>query len=292
MSIIWSTAIFKENSRFNIINNEPKNLSKIFGRPKIRTSKSHIHTIADPFLVRRQQILYLFAEVQMINRPGFINCWSTDDGLSWTDHGVTLRKSSHLSFPFIFQEKDDFFMIPEQIESGKTEIYRFNDFPNQLSWFSTICDEPIEDPILIKSNSVFYLLGTFRDRLRLLFTNNLDGGPWSIHPMDNQIKSKKIRNAGNPIEIDGTHYRFTQDCSGTYGKEIMLKKIINLDKYNFQEKVIVKKISCSNIESFGNLGRHHISICEFQNHKFIAIDGKGNDYFFNKFINGFFKLLS
>jgi hypothetical protein len=287
----WSTVVFKENLDFNILNDQAQNISVRFGSRQIRRSKIHIHTIADPFLFKKEDRLYLFAEIQSVGNKGYINSWSTIDGNSWKDDGPIFVKDFHTSFPFIFFENGEDFFVPEQVESQKTCLYKFQNFPNNIQECSTISYEPIEDPIIIKKQSTYFLIGTYQNKIRLLYSDSLNKNNWAHHPMNNMIESKIIRNAGPPMRMDQEYLRFTQDNRKVYGGDIFINKIICLNKDNFEEVVLKKMLKPKSTMDFDKFGRHHLSTCNFKGKKFIAIDGRSKDLLINKFINFCYKVL-
>ncbi|MEY8120918.1 hypothetical protein AB9F26_22340, partial [Falsihalocynthiibacter sp. BN13B15] len=71
------------------------------------------HTMADPFLFENDGKIWVFYEAM-----------NADDGNGWIDvaelDGDTLKPAAtalscpyHLSFPFVFRDKDDIYMLPE-----------------------------------------------------------------------------------------------------------------------------------------------------------------------------------
>ena len=66
-----------------------------------------------------------------------------------TDVGDALVRDYHLSFPFIFSQKNQIFMIPETMSNNRLEIYKCQKFPNKWDLFATAFDgENVVDPVI------------------------------------------------------------------------------------------------------------------------------------------------
>ena len=84
--------------------------------------------VADPFLIRDQRIWHLFFEV-MTERGGVIGLATSEDESTWKYQGVVLDEPFHLSYPFVFREGSEIFMVPETRSQQSIRLYRAADFP-------------------------------------------------------------------------------------------------------------------------------------------------------------------
>lgn len=289
MSLMWSTIIFRESKDFDIFKEKPSNETLHLGKRKIKTSKFDPHTIADPMLFNHQDKLFIFAEVQRYKENGFINCWSTTDGYKWIDNGPILQKSFHLSFPLLFRDSDNIYMVPEQGNSGKTQLYEFKDFPYKPEPVAIISNEPIADPVVFIEKGTYFLIGTRDEMLKIFFSQNLLSNNWSEHPLSKSISSKQIRNAGPILRYKNKLFRFAQDCTKNYGDKIIIKEIV-IDQSHYCEKIVETDFRHSAKNQFDKLGRHHISLENFKGNTFIAMDGKMSDFIINKLMNILFSV--
>ena len=154
---VWSIGIFVEDNNFNLIHDRPENLVYVFNSRKIRISKDHAHTLADPFLHVEGDKIYLFAEVQNVDKKGFINCWFSQDALIWKNIGPVLKANSHFSYPHIFTNKNnEIFLIPESGEIKEVSIYKFNNFPMDLSKKNEFLQGKYADTNILVQDGTFF----------------------------------------------------------------------------------------------------------------------------------------
>ena len=106
-----------------------------------------------------------------------------------------------------------------------------------------IIREPILDPTLYHDGTTWWLFCTSRrsgpnERLLLFYADRLEG-PWTAHPRNPvKIDPGSSRPAGPLIWVDGRLIRPAQDCSYTYGGELILNQVTRLDKDGYGEAVV------------------------------------------------------
>ncbi len=87
---------------------------------------------ADPFLFQHDGECYLFYEAYADGDRKAHIAVSRFNGDKVERIGVALDCPHHLSYPFVFREGDDIFMMPETHQSQRVEIWRCTEFP--LKW--------------------------------------------------------------------------------------------------------------------------------------------------------------
>ena len=105
---LWNTAIFSTDKKpfnTNFIGEKPV---AVFHNKSLRTQKKSIHTIADPFLIVHNGILYLFVEEKKSYEKGKIRAYATENLFNWDDLGIVLEESFHLYYTFVFKNEDSF----------------------------------------------------------------------------------------------------------------------------------------------------------------------------------------
>ena len=307
-SLVFSIGIFVEDYNFNLIHDRPENLVYVFNSRKIRTSKDHTYLFADPFLHVEGDKIYLFAEVQNIDNKGFINCWCSQDAHIWENIGPVLKTNSHFSYPHIFRNKNnEIFLIPESEELKEVSIYKFNNFPMDLSKKNELLQGKYSDTNILVQDGTFFLITTknnyheqslcLRDdqEVEIFFSDDLFSKNWTKHPKSPIKKGKALfRNAGPIYRRKGRMYRFVQDFSHqtayrgvpfSYGKKINVVEIVKIDKNNYKEKIVAEDYKPKSDLPFQKHSRHHISSVTFKGKTVVAIDGRRSDIIFNKLIN-------
>ena len=224
--------------------------------------------IADPFGIWKNKKLYIFVEfLDYRTKKGRIDCMIFDKNLKKISTQNVIKENSHLSYPYIIEDDNRIFMIPESSKSGKTYIYEAIDFPSQWKKIKEIIpNTPLVDASIIKYKSIwwmFYSLPGKNNRalkeMHIAYSDSLLG-EWKKHannPVSNDIKLS--RPGGKPFLFDKLIHLPVQDSEKTYGAQINILKIICLSKDTFKAKKI-KTLKANFHKSFNN-GLHTLSEC-------------------------------
>lgn len=239
---------------------------------------------ADPFLVVRDDMLYLFYEEYRYRDKGIIKMTSTTDLVNWTTPQEVLIENFHLSYPWVFEHQGQWFMIPETSAAHEIRLYKATD--NDLSRFeqvNTLLTHPEGEPFpkmdycdssIIEKEGVFYLFTTVNagngNELHLFFSDTLDG-PFTEHPQSPVVIGDKYgRNGGSLVEHEGQIYRFAQDCVGEYGKNIHAFKVETLTRTQYHETLMNEDLLTQN----GLHAGHQFNFLQFNGEYIIAVDQK------------------
>lgn len=292
MGNTWNIGIFKEQNEFlQTEGNKPANLISTFLGRNLRTGFQHIHTYADPFLFEEKGDLYLIAEIQAVGDPGYINCWKYTDYEKWENIGPVLKTVSHHSYPFIFRDRNEVYILPESSETGEVSLWKFENFPKGLKKVKTILKGAYVDSNIIFHNNRYYLFTTnSTDELLIFSSDELLSDTWISHPSNPVSNNKQISRNGGGIMVYGNKLvRIAQNGTNGYGGGIIFLDILTLNEFQYEEIISIDDFKPLQNYSWQRLGRHHLSVCNFRGNVFIAMDGYAKDITINKFINGFFK---
>jgi hypothetical protein len=200
---------------------------------------------ADPFVVRRPEGAYVFVEDGPVGGgPARISVVALDgNGGPRSAPRVVFERSSHLSYPFVFQDDGDWYMLPETAGTRTVELLRAREFP----WRWEPCcvllrDVRAWDPTLLKHDGLYWLFVNIAapgarpsDELCLYSAPALTG-PWRPHPMNPVVSdARRARPAGRILTKGGSVIRPAQDASGGYGRRIILNKIDVLTPVEYRE---------------------------------------------------------
>lgn len=93
---------------------------------------------ADPFVFEYKDKLFLFVEsFDNIKEKGLIAC-SEFDGEKFSVPKIVLEEDFHLSFPFVFEENGEIFMMPETMDDGCIQLYKAVSFPYQWEKYKVL----------------------------------------------------------------------------------------------------------------------------------------------------------
>lgn len=153
-----------------------------------------------------------------------------------------MRSRCHLSYPRpVIGPMGCLFFTAETAETGALHLWRR--VGNSLVHVGPIIREPILDPTLYHDGTTWWLFCTSRrsgpnEKLLLFYADRLEG-PWTAHPRNPvKIDPGSSRPAGPLIWVDGRLIRPAQDCSYTYGGELILNQVTRLDKDGYGEAVV------------------------------------------------------
>ena len=114
---------------------------------------------ADPFLFEKDQVTYIFMEVyDKIKQRGFIGYRILDKNGKVSKIYPCLDIGKHMSYPFIYEENGQVYMIPECYQSNKLVVYRAREFPNVWVEDQILFDDvKMCDSNIIEENGISYL---------------------------------------------------------------------------------------------------------------------------------------
>lgn len=236
---------------------------------------------ADPFGIEKNGNLYLFYE-EFIKEKNYavLKCRILDSNLKLIDDRVVLDDGTHKSFPFLFENEGHWYMMPETGALNSLMLYECTSFPFEWIKMTEILSFACSDAVIKKINGLWFLLYTKANtqnenkNLYLRTANNLFGD-WEVEPefLVNQDKYSS-RNAGSIYNIDDVHYRFAQNCSNSYGENVVIKKIVETSRSNFSETVTIEK----SLHENGN-GFHTLNATK----SFVLVDRRKYRYQFKPF---------
>ncbi|MHC1550434.1 glucosamine inositolphosphorylceramide transferase family protein [Phyllobacterium sp. K27] len=235
---------------------------------------------ADPFLFRWQDQDYVFFECFPDNSQ---NAWISVARLSGTEAeflGTCLRTSYHLSYPFIFNNGSDIYMIPETHQTDRVEIWRCTQFPLRWELHSTALEgKSPADTTMFKAKGQWWLLTslsdhhTFMDHSSELYAFAVDGPDLKTvipHKRNPVIIGSDIARNGGRVHIVGDRVFRPSQCNshGVYGYGLNIQEITRLDAEDYAEETIklVRPdfmngiVGCHHLDTLGT--RFVIDLCK------------------------------
>jgi len=201
---------------------------------------------ADPHIVFKDNLYYIFIEEFILKKnKGHISLLIMDENGNYKKPITIIDKPYHLSYPFIFEWKNDYYMIPESSKNKSIEMYKCINFPDKWEFFMNLMENiSAVDTTLYYDQGKWWLFtniiendGASRsDELFLFFSDNPLSHNWKPHPQNPIISdARKARPAGKIFSQNGHIYRPSQDCSKTYGYAIKINQIIKLNDTEYEE---------------------------------------------------------
>ena len=236
--------------------------------------------LADPFLIKHKNETYCFAEeYDQQKKRGHIVCINLNN--RELNKKIVISENFHLSFPFIFKFKNNYFMCPESSNISEIRLYKSISFPFEWKFYKTIIKNiNAVDNIIFKKNNLWWLF-TNIDRsnckdyshdLSIFYSKH---GPltnkWKLHPKNPiKINSSESRNAGI-IFYKKKIVRVSQEQGfDNYGENINFHEIKSLNTKNYLEKIFKNKNYLRIRKVLNKPDIHHYS----ENDKNIIVDFK------------------
>ena len=284
----WHTPFCKERQRYSIGIYSGTSLAGLAEPPGVTnpvlSSKAVTDVraafVADPFLFSYRDKWFMFMEVMnRTRRCGEIGLATSNDGLEWSYQSIVLREPFHLSYPFVFEDSGEIWMIPETGSANVVSLYRAVDFPRR--W---ILEKHLIEGFAYVDASVFCHDGLWwmfvtRNNTEdlLLYCADELAGAWRPHPKSPVICGKpgRARGAGRPILLNGTLLRFAQDCRGEYGRAVRVFRIDQLSREDYSETELAESpLLLGSGAGWNERGMHHIDLHTLPGGRFLAaVDG-------------------
>lgn len=207
-------------------------------RLPIGAGRWHQDYCADPFLFLPKFCnggRYLFYETLDWKDKGIIGCFKEEHG-GWKQIGKVLERDYHLSYPQVFEDNGDIYMIPESCANGTVDLFRALNFPFKWEKVKTLIALPSVDSTLLRKDGVYYLALCVNGTAELWMADSLLG-EWKRHPKYlNLNQSRRLRrNAGSFLHVGGQLYRVAQDCNGAYGKRVYRIPVRTISRTDYEE---------------------------------------------------------
>jgi hypothetical protein len=213
---------------------------------RVFTGGTHSY-LADPFPFRHEGQDFIFVEQYLYaqNRGCIAVVTADRNGVAGAPR-IVLEEPHHLSYPFIFEQAGQIWMIPESGAARNVSLYRAVKFPYQ--WTREAClIEGIEgyDATPLSHNGGFWFFVCLRmwrttswDVLSLYRADSLTGS-WTPHAADPVLIDATLsRPAGAFIRRGGRTLRPVQDCARGYGSAVTFCQLDALGESEFAQTPI------------------------------------------------------
>ena len=204
---------------------------------------------ADPFPVVFEGKLYLFAEEIAPSKPGKIVCFEYEsDNKCFGKPRTIIQEKYHLSYPHLFEYKENWYMIPETGDAEKVILFKATQFPYEWEEEKVLVSgKKLYDVTPFEYQGKWYCFASERianstmpnDLLHLYLLHDGPLGTWTPHPLSPiKIDVRGGRSAGKVFKKDGRWYRPAQLGAPKYGYAIELYEILKLTENEYEEQLV------------------------------------------------------
>ncbi len=201
----------------------------------------------DPFVVQRGANYYVFMEEKLYaTGRGRIACLTLDPDGQMLSRQIVLEGDHHLSYPFVFEEGNETFMIPETAEKRTVELYRCAHFPDKWEFVRTLLTGiyAVDATLLVEAGRHWLFAnvreagGSSLNSLCLFSSEGLLAEKWTPHPRNPVVQDIRwARPAGRIFSQDGELIRPAQDSSRRYGYGLRFNRITKLNEREYEEEL-------------------------------------------------------
>jgi hypothetical protein len=181
-----------------------------------------------------------------------------------------VRKPYHLSYPFVFQWRGEWYLVPESAAKRTVELYRCARFPDLWEFQHNLLDDvEAYDSTLVEHRGRWWLFANIRahpaasgwDELHVYHSDSPISRAWKAH-RENPVVSDVTcaRPAGRLFVENGRLLRPSQDSSRRYGRALLLSEVVELSEHRYAERTVeliepTWSRSVRGIHSYSHAGR-------------------------------------
>jgi hypothetical protein len=201
--------------------------------------------LADPFGVIRDGKLTVLCEYLDQRHPRGVIVASDERGSAASRAPVQIGPDEpvHLSYPYLLEVDGKLLCVPETHEAREVALYELVEFPNRWRKVVTLLrDRPLVDATPFFFGGLWWLAASEvaskgkTSELHLWWATKLEG-PWTAHTQNPvKVDVRSARPGGTPFVHEGVLYRPAQDCSTTYGRRIVVNRVLELTPEQFREE--------------------------------------------------------
>jgi len=273
----WSIGIYEGTTLFSLA--DPENISN-----PILTGKDvndiDAKFVADPFMLIKDGEYFMFFEVMNRNAgKGEIGYAKSADGKKWNYKKIIIDEKFHLSYPYVFEWNNSYYLIPESTKDLSVRLYKAISFPEKWEYIGNLLSGyNYNDPSIFRYKNKWWMFVGIAgiDVLNLYYSENLLTG-WVPHPHNPILKyNKKFSRPGGRVVVNNDKlYRLTQDDDSGYGIQVFAFEITKLSEELYEEKMASKTpiVTKSGI-GWNAAGMHHVDPHKVGNEWISVVDGR------------------
>ena len=205
--------------------------------------------LADPFIIENDGENFIFVEDLFFNdNKGRVSVIKVAEQ-KYDFLGVVLEEDFHLSFPFVFKDGNDIYMVPESCANGDIRLYKSKEFP--LKWEfeqQLMTNVDAADTMLFEHDNLWFMLtnicsakiGEHQSELHIFYSEDFRNGKWKPIKSGNPVvfNSNEGRNGGF-FRHNSVLYRINQvHGKSHYGKSFKINEIEVLSRNQYVEREV------------------------------------------------------
>lgn len=236
--------------------------------------------VADPFMLPHNGRWFLFFEV--LNRgteQGDIGYAESADLKHWEYRQIVLDEPFHLSYPYVFEDHGEIYMIPETRQAGAIRLYKADPFPTGWKFEKELVRGSFADSSIFRHDGRWWIFSVQGPYNFVIYSADSLHGDWIEHPKNPIYESDgtKARAGGRVIPYQGKLLRFAQDSRGGYGKRLRVFIVDELSQTAYREhEAVASPILSPTGDGWKSQAMHTMDAWHLTDGNWVsAIDGAG-----------------
>jgi hypothetical protein len=201
--------------------------------------------LADPFGVMRDGKLTVLCEYLDQRNPRGVIVASDERGSAPSRTPVQIGPDVpvHLSYPYLLEVDGKLMCVPETHGAREIALYELVEFPTRWRRVAALIrDRALVDATPFFFGGLWWLAASEvaskgkTSELHLWWAREL-AGPYTAHAQNPvKVDVRSARPGGTPFVHEGVLYRPAQDCAATYGRRIVVNRVLELTPEAFREE--------------------------------------------------------
>jgi hypothetical protein len=277
---VWSIGIYVGESPLEFLSPQSVN-NPVLTRDSVTDVPAVF--IADPFMIRVNDVWHMFFEVMNWRTgKGEIGLALSENAVEWTYQQIVLTESFHLSYPYVFEWMNNYYMIPDRFNSGSIGLYKALNFPTHWSFVTNLITGCyFVDASIFRYEDKWWLFAEtnpdeMNDTLRFYYADELVG-PWCEHGKSPLIEGNPhvARPGGRVLVVNDTVIRYAQNCHPYYGTDVRAVEVVELTATTYREREAGQRpVLTPSGAGWNAYGMHHIDPHPMHDGRWIAcVDG-------------------
>jgi len=227
------------------------------------------HWVADPFLFKIKNELYLFVEFFDKHTSKGSIAFSKLENERFGSFHICLEEDFHLSFPRILEIGTKIYLSVESSSSPGIRIYTSETFPHEWRLITVLeSSKYFLDPVLISQEGSIYIFATSKiiggkNELLLYKTDSIESGILYSSPSNPVTVSPRNSRNGGFFEEDGGYVRVAQySYLGVYGYNLdfyQIEKPFNFYKFresSARDKILMKPLFANQFHTVNKVDKY------------------------------------
>jgi hypothetical protein len=226
-----------ELAPFKLTNSNPDSTQPVMTARHV-TDISHAKFVADPFMVKQGSTLWMFFEV-MAQEGEIAVARSDDNGDTWKYKQMVLDEPFHLSYPYVFEHNNNYYMVPETNNANQVRLYKAVEFPYKWALSNVLVEgKEFVDASIIYCNGIWWMFvsQTSNDIMYVYYSDTLESSNWKPHPQNPVFSHRKdkARPSGRVTLWNGKLIRYAMNNEWEYGYSVTVQ-YVEVTKTTFKE---------------------------------------------------------